>query len=107
MQTILNYMKACGEQLDADIAAGTKIPLNDVRLSLSELSERGEIILCRSTRFIKGQKSEGMLYRIAGVYPEREPRTETQSVNARDQMSDIKNGCYESPEVFLTSSSSA
>lgn len=73
MQTILNYMKARGEQLDADIAAGTKIPLNDVRLSLSELSKRGEIILCRSTRFIKGQKSEGMLYRIAGFIPSANP----------------------------------
>lgn len=73
MQTILNYMKARGEQLDADIAAGTKIPLDDVRLSLSELSKRGEIILCRSTRFIEGQKSEGMLYRIAGFVPSASP----------------------------------
>lgn len=73
MQTILNYMKARGEQFESDIAAGTKIPLNDVRLSLSELSQRGEIIVCRSTRFIKGQKSEGMLYRIAGFVPSASP----------------------------------
>ena len=73
MHTILNYMKARGEQLDAEIAAGTRIPLTDVRLYLSELSKRGDIILCRSTRFIKGQKSEGMLCRIAGFIPSASP----------------------------------
>lgn len=73
MHTILNYMKARGEQLDVEIAAGTRIPLSDVRLSLSELSKRGDIILCRSTRFIKGRKSEGMLCRIAGFIPSASP----------------------------------
>lgn len=73
MHTILNYMKERGEQLDAEIAAGTRIPLSDVRLSLSELSKKGDIILCRSTRFIKGQKSEGMLCRIAGFIPSASP----------------------------------
>ena len=73
MYTILNYMKARGEQFDAEIAAGTRIPLTDVRLPLSELPKRGDIILCRSTRFIKGQKSEGMLYRIAGFIPSADP----------------------------------
>lgn len=73
MHTILNYMKARGEQLDAEIAAGTRIPLFDVRLSLSELSKRGDIILCRSTRFIKGRTSEGMLCRIAGFIPSASP----------------------------------
>lgn len=73
MQTILTYMKARGEQLDADIAAATCIPLEDVRLHLSELSARGDVILCRTTRFNKGQKSEGMLCRIAGFIPVASP----------------------------------
>lgn len=73
MQTILNYMKARGEQLDAEIAAATRIPLEDVRLYLSELSARGDVIVCRSTRFIKGRKSEGMLCRIAGFIPTASP----------------------------------
>jgi hypothetical protein len=73
MQTILKYMKARGEQLDAEIAAATRIPLKDVRLYLSELSARGDVILCRSTRFIEGKKSEGMLCRIAGFIPVASP----------------------------------
>jgi predicted ArsR family transcriptional regulator len=73
MQTILKYMKARGEQLDAEIAAATRIPLEDVRLHLAELSARGDVILCRTTRFIKGQKSEGMLCRIAGFIPAASP----------------------------------
>ena len=73
MQTILKYMKARGEQLDAEIAAATRIPLVDVRLQLSELSARGDVILCRTTRFTKGQKSEGMLCRIAGFIPAASP----------------------------------
>jgi predicted ArsR family transcriptional regulator len=73
MQTILKYMKARGEQLDAEIAAATRIPLVDVRLHLSELSARGDVILCRTTRFIKGKKSEGMLCRIAGFIPAASP----------------------------------
>jgi len=73
MQTILKYMKARGEQLDAEIAAATRIPLKDVRLYLSELSARGDVILCRSTRFIEGKKSEGMLCRIAGFIPAASP----------------------------------
>jgi hypothetical protein len=73
MQTILKYMKARGEQLDAEIAAATRIPLKDVGLYLSELSARGDVILCRSTRFIEGKKSEGMLCRIAGFIPVASP----------------------------------
>jgi hypothetical protein len=73
MQAILKYMKARGEQLDAEIAAATRIPLKDVRLYLSELSARGDVILCRSTRFIEGKKSEGMLCRIAGFIPVASP----------------------------------
>lgn len=73
MQKILNYVKDRGEQLDSEIAAATRIPLADVRLYLSELSKTGGLIVCHSTRFIKGQKSEGMLCRIAGFTPVASP----------------------------------
>ena len=69
MQTILKYMRARGEQLDAEIAAATRIPLEEVRIQLSELSARGDVIVCRSTRYIKGKPSEGLLCRIAGYIP--------------------------------------
>ena len=73
MQAILNYMKERGEQLDAEIAAATRIPLADVRHYLSELSARGDVIVCRSTRFNKGKKIEGMLCRISGYIPAASP----------------------------------
>jgi len=73
MQKIHKFLKDRGEQLDTEIAAATRIPLEDVRLYLSELSKRGDIIACHSTRFIKGQKVEGMLCRIAGYIPTASP----------------------------------
>ena len=40
---ILQYLKKNGQQLDLEIAAATGIPLPKVRISLSELSAKGEI----------------------------------------------------------------
>ena len=73
MQAILKYMKERGEQLDTEIAAATRIPLADVRVYLTELSKKGDVIVCHSTRFIKGKKCEGMLCRIAGYTPAASP----------------------------------
>lgn len=73
MQKIHTYLKNRGEQLDTEIAAATRIPLKDVRLHLSELSKKGDVIVCHSTRFIKGKKSEGLLYRISGFTPTASP----------------------------------
>ena len=68
-QKILKYLKEQGEQLDTEIAAATRIPLADVRLYLTELSKSGDIIMCHSTRYLNGKKSEGMLCRVAGFTP--------------------------------------
>lgn len=73
MEKIHTYLKNRGEQLDTEIAAATRIPLDEVRLHLSELSKRGDIIACHATRFIKGRKVEGMLCRIAGYIPTASP----------------------------------
>ncbi len=73
MQTILKYMSGRGEQLDAEIAAATRIPLDEVRLHLSELSNRGEIIACHATRYVTGKKIEGILCRVAGITPAASP----------------------------------
>ena len=73
MQTIHTYLKNRGEQLDTEIAAATRIPLEDVRLQLSELSKRGDVIVCHSIRFDKGKKIEGMLCRVAGFIPTASP----------------------------------
>jgi len=73
MQKIHQYLKERGEQLDSEIAAATRIPLADLRLYLTEMSKRGDIIVCHSTRFIKGKKTEGMLCRVSGYIPAASP----------------------------------
>jgi hypothetical protein len=73
LQDILQYLKDHGERLDAEIAAETGIPLESVCLRLSELSAQGEVIMCRTTRFIDGDRIEGMLCRVAGYVPHGSP----------------------------------
>jgi len=70
---VLQYLKKHGQQLDYEIAAATGIPLPEVRLSLSELSARGEISRCSVTRFNNGQPVEGMLCRVSGYIPPAAP----------------------------------
>ncbi len=73
MKEILQYLKKHGEQLDTEIAAATGIPLAKVRLHLSELAAKGEIMECHSIRFEKGKKIEGISCRIAGYIPPAAP----------------------------------
>ncbi|TCS71714.1 hypothetical protein EDC61_10857 [Sulfuritortus calidifontis] len=73
MQEILQYLKANGEQLDADIAAGTGVSLKNVRQLLTELSAKGDVIMCRTTRYTNGKPVEGMLCRASGYIPPASP----------------------------------
>lgn len=70
---ILQYLKKNGQQLDSEIAAVMGIPLPKVRISLSDLSARGEISRCSVTRFNDGKPLEGMLCRVAGSIPPTTP----------------------------------
>ncbi len=71
--SILQYLKANGQQLDLEIAVATGIPLPKVRISLEDLSARGEISRCSVTKFDNGKTIEGMLCRIAGTIPPKTP----------------------------------
>jgi transcription initiation factor IIE alpha subunit len=73
LQEILKYLKEHGERLDAEIAAATGVSLEKVSLYLAELSDRGEVIMCRTTRFNEGSKTEGMLCRVSGYFPPASP----------------------------------
>mgnify|MGYP000138430411 FL=1 len=73
MQQIQTYLKTRGEQLDSEIAEATRIPLAEVRVYLSEMAKKGDIIACHTTRFIKGEKIEGMLARVSGYTPSASP----------------------------------
>ena len=70
---ILQYLKKHGQVVDYEIAAAMKIPLPEVRTSLSDLSARGEISRCSVTRFTDGKPVEGMQCRIAGTVPPKAP----------------------------------
>jgi predicted ArsR family transcriptional regulator len=73
MKEILQYLKTQGERLDTDIAKATGFTLAAVRLHLSELVAKHEVVLCRSIRFGTGKKVEVTIYRIAGYTPPASP----------------------------------
>ncbi len=73
MQDILQYLKLNGERLDSEIATATGISLAKVRLSVSELSAKGDVIVCRSIRFKEGKPIEAMLCRVSGYIPPAAP----------------------------------
>jgi len=73
VQQILEYLKDRGERLDAEIAAGTGISLENVRLGVSALAAKGDIMMCQSIRYHDGSKIEGWLCRIAGYIPPASP----------------------------------
>ena len=73
MHEILQYLKSNGEQLDSDIAAATRMSLATVKLGLSELSAKGEVITCHSIQFRDGKRFEGMRCRVAGTIPQASP----------------------------------
>ncbi|HZV61017.1 MAG TPA: FaeA/PapI family transcriptional regulator [Methylophilaceae bacterium] len=70
---ILQYLSKHGQQVDYEIAEAMKLPLSDVRASLTALSKLGEISRCNVTRFIGGKPVEGMLCRISGTIPPKAP----------------------------------
>jgi predicted ArsR family transcriptional regulator len=69
MKEILQYLKTHGEQLDTEIAKAVGISLANVRLHLSELAAKGEVMSCHSIRFENGKKIEGIRCRLAGYIP--------------------------------------
>lgn len=73
MQDILLYLKNNGEQLDSQIATGTGISLAKVRSSVTELSARGDVVVCRSIRFKDGKQIEALLCRMSGYIPPAAP----------------------------------
>lgn len=70
MKEILQYLKKYGDRLDTEIAVATGISLANVRLQLSELAAKGEVMACLSTRFEKGKKIEGIRCRLADISPQ-------------------------------------
>ena len=70
---VLEYLKKHGQLLDSEIATATGISLKQVRLSLSDLSARGEISRCTVTTFKDGKPIEGFQCRVSGYFPPAAP----------------------------------
>ncbi len=73
MNEILQYLKTHGERLDAEIAEAVGMSLAKVRIQLSELAARGEVMSYQSTKFENGKKIEGIRCRVAGLIPPAAP----------------------------------
>ena len=68
---ILDYLRAHGEQMDAEIADALNMPKTQVLRHIAQLSASGEVICCRVTRFFNGKKVEGVSCRLSAYIPPR------------------------------------
>jgi len=73
MKEILQYLKTHGESLDTEIAAAVGLSLAKTRTQLIDLTAKGEIMSCYTTKFEKGKKTEGMSCRLSGFIPPAAP----------------------------------
>lgn len=73
MKEILQYLKKRGERLDTEVAVATGISLANVRIHLSELAAKREVMVCHSIRFENGKKVEGISCRLVGFIPPAAP----------------------------------
>lgn len=73
MESILDYLKLHGEQLDADLALALERPIEQVRSEIRALSAKGAVMMCLVTRYRQGVEVEGLACRISGVIPTPAP----------------------------------
>jgi hypothetical protein len=66
---ILDFLKANGERLDAEIAAALQLPMSLVARHVAQLSAAGEVICCKVTRYLDGQPTEGVSCRLSCHLP--------------------------------------
>ena len=76
----MQYLKASGERFDSEIATETGISLANVKARLTELSARGDVIMCHSIQFKDGKRIEGMRCRLAGYIPPAAPGRKSKAV---------------------------
>ena len=66
---ILKFLRANGEQLDADISQALRIPIGQLRQLVDDLAASGEVICCKVTRFSDGKKIESISCRLSCDLP--------------------------------------
>ena len=72
-ETITQYLRTNGEQLNADIAKALKIPRDVVKRHVSQLAAAGDVICCKITRYSDGKKVEDVSCRLSAYVPPRSP----------------------------------
>ena len=70
---VLSCLKKYGQRLDSEIAAEVNMSLADVRTRFAKLSETGEVLACKLTRFDNGNRIDALLYRASGYFPPAAP----------------------------------
>jgi len=73
MKEILQYLNKHGERFDKEIADAIGLTLAKTRVHITELAAKGEVMTCRSIRFEKGKKVEGICCRVSGYIPPATP----------------------------------
>lgn len=70
---ILSCLRKYGQRLDFEIATEVSMSLADVRTGFAKLSESGEVIACKLTRFENGRPVDALVYRASGYFPPAAP----------------------------------
>lgn len=74
---ILEHLAKHGERLDSEIAHAVGIPLAVAHQHLSALTSQGKVMSCHITRFVEGEKIEGITCRLVGHVPKVAPGKKT------------------------------
>jgi hypothetical protein len=77
LETILQYLKLNGEQLDMDLARELQLSLDEVRADIKDLSAKGAVMSCFVTRYRDGERIEGWTCRVSGFIPPAAPGRKT------------------------------
>ncbi len=67
--SILDFLKANGERLEAEIAEALQVPVALVTQDVAQLSSAGKVICCKVTRYVDGRAVEGVSCRLACNMP--------------------------------------
>ncbi len=73
LNEIQQYLKKHGERSDKEIAEALGIALADLHLQLEELKDKNQVMVCHSTKYVKGKEVKAIVCRIAGFTPPAAP----------------------------------
>jgi hypothetical protein len=69
----LQVLKKYGQRLDFEIAKEMGVPLATVHERMTELTDSGQAIVCKLTRFENGKKIDAWQCRVSGYMPPAAP----------------------------------